>query len=326
MFGRTALRIVWLLALGLGFAARAQAEYPERVIRIVVPFAPGTGLDVIARGFAERFTEQMGVTALVENRDGAGGMLGTGVVKSAPPDGYTLVFTAHPPFAVATLLQKTPTYDPGRDFMPIAKVADVPMVLVASNAAPFGSFGAFVDHVGKNPGKLTYASSGIGTPSHLNMERIKLTRGLVIQDAPYKSAAQAMTDVMAGHVPLYLPSYPAALPHLAAGKLRGLAIGSIRRATALPDMPTMAEALGQPDFEAVVWYGFLAPAGTAPAIVSRLNAEISRAMATPQMKDILTRLGTEPAMASGADLAARIRRDVSDARKLLDDLKLAPEN
>ncbi|HEX2889633.1 Bug family tripartite tricarboxylate transporter substrate binding protein [Vineibacter terrae] len=326
MSGRTALRIVWLLVAGLAGAARAQAEYPDKVIRIVVPFAPGTGLDVIARGFAERFTSQMGVTALVENRDGAGGILGSGVVKSAPPDGYTLLFTAHPPFAVAMLLQRTPSYDPGGDFTPVAKVAAVPMVLVASNAAQFGSFDAFVDSAGKNPGRLTYASSGIGTPSHLNMERIKLARGLAIQDAPYKSAAQAMTDVMAGHVPLYLPSFPAALPHLAAGKLRGLAIGSAKRAAALPDMPTMAEALAQPGFEAVVWYGFLAPAGTAPAIVARLEAEITQAMATPQMKDILSRLGAEPAMASGNDLAALIRRDVGDARKLLDELKLKPEN
>jgi tripartite-type tricarboxylate transporter receptor subunit TctC len=309
-----------------GVQAQAQAPaWPARAVKIVVPFGAGSGLDVVARGFAERLGEQLKVAVVVENKEGAGGTVGALAVAHAPADGYTLMFTAHAPFAVAPYVQSGAGYDPVTDFVPITKVAQIPMVLITGAGSRFHSFADMVNFAKANPGKLDYASSGIGTPSHLHMEVIQRETGIHIAAVPYKSTSQAMTDVISGQIPLYMPSFPAALPQLKAGQVRGLAIGSSKRSAVLPDIPTVAELLRQPDLDASVWYGFLAPKGTPAAIVTRLNGEIAKAAGSPRIGELLDKLGAEAVLVGPAQFALQTRRDAENSRKLLQSLGVKPE-
>ncbi|NML44349.1 tripartite tricarboxylate transporter substrate binding protein [Ramlibacter sp. G-1-2-2] len=313
-------------ALGLAGAALAQGGWPAgKTVRVIVPFGAGTGLDVMARGFAERLAEQLKTAVVVENREGAGGTVGALAVAHAPADGYTLMFTAHAPFAVAPYLQSGAGYDPVNDFAPVAKVAQIPMVLITGANSRFRSLADVAAYAKANPGKLDYASSGIGTPSHLHMEVIKRELGVDIAAVPYKSTGQAMTDVIGGQLPLYMPSFPAALPQMKAGQVRGLAIGSAKRSPVMPDIPTLAELLKQPNLEAIVWYGFLAPKGTPPEIVERLHAEIAKAEAGPRMKELMDKVGAEAAPAAPREFAQQIQRDAEASRKLLASLGVKAE-
>ena len=299
----------------------AQTEYPSRPIRVIVPFGPGTGLDVVARRYAERLAEHLKTSVVVENRDGAGGTVGTVAVAKSPADGYTLLFNASPPFAVAPSVQPSASYDPVADFAPIARVAVIPMVLIASQNAPFKSFQEMVSYAKANPGKLSYASSGFGAASHLFTEAIKDARNLDILDIPYKSTVQAMTDIVGGQIPLYLPSLPAALSQIQSGRVRALAVGTPKRIDSMRDVPTMAEALERPGFQATVWYAFFAPAGTATAIVTRLNAEITKTTGEAQIVDALGTLSAAVSLAGPAELATQIRAEVDEGRKLIEALK-----
>ena len=320
---KSAVRVATLAVLALCLpvtGAWAQSAYPLRPIKLIVPFGPGTGLDVMARGYAERLADQMKSPVLVENREGAGGTIGAIAVAKAAPDGYTLVFTANGPFAVTPYMQAGASYDPMTDFAPITKVALITMVLVSGNNAPFRNFEEMVAYARANPGKLDYASSGIGTPSHLNVEQIKQAVGLNIVAVPYKSTAQAMSDVIGGQIPLYMPSFPAALGQLKSAQVRGLAIGSSKRSTVLPDIPTVAEVIKQPGFEASVWYGFLAPKGTPAELVNRLHAEIAKAAGSPQITSMIEKLGAEAVLQAPREFAGQIQRDADNARKLLSSL------
>ncbi|MGT2434033.1 Bug family tripartite tricarboxylate transporter substrate binding protein (plasmid) [Cupriavidus basilensis] len=266
------------VALLSGHAMAAGSDWPNRPVRIVVPFSSGTGLDVMARGIAEQLHEQTGGNFVVENREGAGGGIGAIAVGRAAPDGYTLLFTAHSPFASAPFVKDGPTYDPVADFTPITKVAQTPMVLIAGKTAPFGKFDDLVSYARAHPAQLNYASSGVGTPSHLHMEVLKQAMGLDIVAVPYKNTGQAMTDLIGGQVPLYMPSYAAALPQLRAGQVKALAIGSSRRYAEFPNVPTLAEAMKRPDLRASVWYGFLGPKGMSSALVARIDTQLAKAV------------------------------------------------
>jgi tripartite-type tricarboxylate transporter receptor subunit TctC len=314
-----------VLALGFAAGAAAQGGWPAKPIRIVVPFGAGTGLDVVARGFADRLGEQLKTSVVVENKEGAGGTVGALAVARAPADGYTIVFTAHAPFAVAPFMQAGGGYDPVSDFSPVAKVAQIPMVLITGANARFRNFTEMAAFAKANPGKLDYASSGIGTPSHLHMEVVKRELGADIVAVPYKSTAQAMSDVIGGQIPLYMPSFPAALPQIKAGQVRALAIGSAKRSTVLPDIPTMGELLKQPGLEASVWYGFLAPKGTPAEVVARLHAEVAKAAATPRIGELMNKLGAEPVMVAPREFAQQIQRDADTSRKLLQSLGVKAE-
>ena len=321
------LRVLAAAVVALGFAAGATAQggWPARPIRLVVPFGAGSGLDVVARGFAERLGEQLKTSVVVENKEGAGGTVGALAVAHAPADGYTLMFTAHAPFAVAPYMQAGAGYDPVSDFAPIAKVAQIPMVLITGANSHIRSFADMAVFAKANPGKLDYASSGIGTPSHLHMEVIKRELGIDLNAVPYKSTGQAMTDVIGGQVPLYMPSFPAALPQLKAGQVRALAIGSTRRSPVMPEIPTVAELLKQPGLDASVWYGFLAPKGTPPEIVTRLHAEIVKAAATPRIGELMDKLGAEPVSVGPREFAQQIQRDADTSRRLLQSLGVKAE-
>lgn len=307
----------------LPFSSWAQQPFPSHPIKVIVPFGAGTGLDVMGRGYAERLSEQLKVPVLVENRDGAGGTVGALAAARAQADGHTIVFTANAPFSVAPLLQAK-SYDPIADFAPIAKVAVIPMVLITGAQSPFKTLADVVAFGKANPGKLDYASSGVGTASHLAMESIKHRAGIDIKAVPYKSTAQAMTDIIGGQLPMYMPSFPAALGQLKSGQVRALAIGSAKRSTVMPDIPTVAEVLNQPDAEASVWYGFLAPKGTPQAIVERLSAEILKAAGSPQITALVEKIGAEAAPGGPRVLATQIQRDIDESGKLFRSLGIKP--
>lgn len=312
------------LVMAAGIAA-AQGWPAGKPVKIVVPFGAGTGLDVIARGFAERLADQLKTPVVVENKEGAGGTVGALAVAHAAPDGYTVMFTAHAPFAVAPYVQAGAGYDPVNDFSPVTKVAQIPMVLITGANSRLRSFADVVSEARANPGKLNYASSGIGTPSHLHMEVIKRELGLDIVAIPYKSTGQAMSDVIGGQLPLYMPSFPAALPQLKAGQVRGLAIGSLKRSPLMPEIPTVAELLKQPTLDASVWYGFLAPKQTPPDLVERLHAEIVKAAATPRITELMDKVGAERVSVAPREFAQQIARDADSSRKLLQSLGAKPE-
>lgn len=316
------LALVVSLVVG-GQVAAADVEWPTKPVRIVVPFSSGTGLDVMARGFAEQLHAQTGGNFIVENRDGAGGGLGSVAVARLAPDGYTLLFTAHSPFASAPFVKDGPTYDPVADFTPISKVAQTPMILIAGKSAPFSKFDEFVRYAHAHPAQLNYASSGIGTPSHLHMEVLKQALKMDVVAVPYKNTGQAMTDLIGGQVSSYMPSYPAALPQLRAGQVKALAIGSARRYAEFPNVPTIAEVVKRPDMRAVVWYGFLGPKGMSPQVVSRINTQVSKAASSAAVQKMMSNLGAEPDVVGPDAFRSQVARDADDSRKLLRALGVA---
>lgn len=316
----------WVLGaltwLALNPSALAQDAWPHKVVKIIVPFSAGTGLDVVARGFAERLAEQTKATVTVENREGAGGTIGAIAGARAPADGATLTFTAHAPFAVAPYMQSGATYDPLNDFVPISKIATIAMVLITGRDSAYRQFDDVAREAKASPGKLSYATTGIGTPSHLNVEAIKRDLGLDIVAIPYKNTGQAMSDVVGNQVPLYMPSFPAAIPMLKSGQVRGLAIGSTRRSALMPDIPTVAEVLKKPGVESGVWYGFLAPRGTPPEVVQRWHDEIARAAATPQVKEMFARVGADAVLVGPQEFRQQLQRDAEQARRLIEALNI----
>ena len=307
-------------------SAFAADAYPAKQIRIIVPFGTSSGLDPVARAIGERMAEQMATPVVIENREGAGGQLGVLAAAAAPADGSTIVLVVSPPFAAAPYLQKRPAYDPVANFTPIARVVTTPLMLIASNHAPFKTFADMVDYARLNPGKLNYASAGIGTASHLKMEQLKLALGLDIAFVPYKSTGQQMTDTIGGQVQLSMPSLAGGLPQVTGGNVRALAVGSLQRSPLLPDVPTFAEASRVPELEAVVWYGFMAPRGLSEPLVARLSAEIEKALASSQMAKVAASMGAERAFQGPADFAATLQRSADEARKLIGELKIAPQD
>lgn len=303
--------------------ARGAEPYPVSTLKIVVPFGPSSGPDPVGRKIGERLAEQMGISVIVENREGAGGRLAAQAVASAPADGSTILIVASPPFASAPSLQKKPAYDPVAGFTPIARVLTTPLMLISSKHAPFTTFQEMREYAKRNPGKLNYASSGTGSGSHLSMEALKLAAGgLDIVFIPYKSTGQQMTDVIGGQVYLNVPSVAGGYSQVQGGNVRALAVGSLKRSKLMPDVPTFAEASGKPDLEAVVWYGFLGPKGMPEAVVNRLSQEIKKAIASPQMAAQIDSMGAEAAYQGPVEFAQTVQRGVKDARALIEHLKI----
>ncbi len=288
---KTLLKSLAGLALAVPALALAQA-FPSKPIKIIVPFGAGSGTDVLARIVGERIAETLGQPVVAENREGAGGLVGAQATQKSPADGYTIMMAANP-FVVAPHLQATLPYDVTKDFTPVAKIGVLPMALVTSAGSPYRTVAELVEFAKANPGKLNYANSGKGSPSHLEMELIKQSLGLQIQDIPYKSVGQAMTDTLGGQVALYFPTVPAAYAQMKGGKLRILGIGSAKRAAQAPEVPTLAEALGKPGWEATVWYGFVGPAGMPKDAVAKLSDAIIKAMENPAAKDKIEKSGTD---------------------------------
>lgn len=321
---RSALLLAAALLAAPAMAQQADA-YPSKRLALVVPFATGNGIDQLSREFAEVLRTQVNQPVVVENREGAGGIIGASYAARAEPDGYTILVESHPPFGTAPMLQKQPAFDPVTSFVPVAKVGSVPLVAVASSSMPFKTWQEMAAYFRANPDKANYAASGVGSPGQLFTQLIKSVSGLPLQEISYKSTAQAMTDTIGGQVQLSLVSMPAAAAHIKAGTLRALAIGSPKRLPGLPDVPTLAEVLGQPGFEASVWYGFLVPAGTPQARVDKLYAEIAKASQDPRIIELFGRANIAPDLQNPQQFSASLKRDMVLARKMIDTAKLAPQ-
>jgi tripartite-type tricarboxylate transporter receptor subunit TctC len=294
-----------LLACGLGCVAlpAAAQQYPSQPIKIIVPTAPGGVADIVARAFAQKLTEG-GKTAIVENKTGAGGAIAADFAAKSAPDGYTVYVGFHGTQSILPHLQKL-SYDAAKDFSPVILVARSPNILVVHPSVPAQSLKQLVDHAKTNPGKLTYASQGNGSSGHIVGEQFKQVTGTNIVHVPYRGAAPAVQDLVAGHVSLMFDILTLAVPQVTSGKVRALAVASPQRVAALPDVPTMAEA-GLPQLEGGPWFGLLVPAGTPRAIVDWLNDEAKRAFQAPDVRERLSAQQLTLPLGSPEDFAAHI--------------------
>jgi tripartite-type tricarboxylate transporter receptor subunit TctC len=294
--------------------SRAQAEYPDRPIRLLLPFPAGGTVDLVARLATARMADELGRPFVIENKAGAGGVLATDATAKAAPDGYTLLLTTPNHTINAALNPKLP-YDTENDLVPVAIVAAVPELLVSHPAAPFDTFAGFIDNAKKNPGKLNYASAGNGTLPHVTMELLLRRAGIQVAHIPYRGAAPAMTDLLTGQVQLKMDTYATANQLVADGKLRALAFAARVRSALMPDVPTVAE-MGLPDYEGILWMGMVAPAGTPPPVIDKLAAAAQRAVRTPALAERLRRDGVEPVGGTPAAFAAQIAREIREWRNL----------
>jgi tripartite-type tricarboxylate transporter receptor subunit TctC len=294
--------------------ACAQA-WPNKPIRIVVPFATGGIADTFARAIGQRLNEAYGQPVLVENRTGAGGNIGAEAVARSAPDGYTLVMGNIGTHALNVSLFKSLPFDPVRDFAPVALVLEADGLLVVHPSVPAANVAELVALARASPGKLAYGSGGLGTTSHLAGELLKYLARVDITHVPYKGNVPAITDVLGGQVQMVFATMPTVLPHVKAGKLRALASLRMQRTRALPDLPTIAETL--PGFDANNWIALFAPAGTPPAVVRSLNAEVAKTMGTPEMRARLETAGATFTPMPPDQFAEFVRREVADWGKLI---------
>ena len=290
----------WTFVLLLAAGTAIAADYPSRPIRLVVPYPPGGGTDTVARPLAQKLTESVGQPIVIDNRGGASEIIGTEVVARAQPDGYTLLMTTNA-FAINVALQRKLPYDPARDFASVGRLITTPFMLVAHPGLQAGSIRELIALAKAQPGKLNYASLGSGTPHHLAMEWFKVLAGVDIVAVPYKGVGPGLAAVTAGEVQLMLTGLTAGLAQVRGGKLRAIALTTAMRSSAAPDIPTIAEA-GFAGYDALAWYGILAPAGTPPDVVGRINAEIAKALAAPDLRQRLANIGVDPAPGTPAEL------------------------
>ncbi|HTP45932.1 MAG TPA: tripartite tricarboxylate transporter substrate binding protein [Casimicrobiaceae bacterium] len=299
-------------------AALAQtgaSPYPGRPIRLVVPFPPGAGTDAVARLVAQKLGEVLPATLVVDNRPGAGGAIGAAEVSKAEPDGYTLLFVASP-FTTVAAASKNPGYDPLRQFVAVAPIAVGPLVFVVNAQFPARNMSEFLALAKQRPGELNYGSAGTGSVNHLALELLELRTGVSIVHVPYKGIAPATLDLLSGHIQAMTASIPAALPFIAQGKLRAIAITGPRRSPLLPDVPTWQEE-GVENAEVINYWGIVAPSGTPRAIVDKLNAGARAALARPELRARLESEGAEIVAESPERLAALIEADLARWKKLV---------
>ena len=287
-----AIRAFGLLVVAMTFATGARAEFPDKTIRIVVPYTPGGFNDTLGRIVAQKFTDDWGVPAVVENRPGGGTLIGTDSVAKAPADGYTLLVVAFP-FAVNPSLYAKLPYDTLKDFAPLILAGQTPNLLVVNNDVPVKSVQELIEAAKANPGSLSYGSTGSGSSNHLSMELFRLMTNTSMIHVPYKGSAPMVTDLLGGHVQVAFDNTPNVLPQVKAGKLRALAITSATRSAMVPDIPTVAES-GVPGYEVGVWFGIVAPAATPRDVLVKLNAELNRILAMPDVKQKFADQGVEP--------------------------------
>jgi tripartite-type tricarboxylate transporter receptor subunit TctC len=305
------------LAALLATVALAQ-PYPSKPIRIVVPFPAGGTTDVLARAVAQKLTESLGQATVVDNRPGAGGNIGAELVAKSPPDGYTLLMGTVGTHAINPGLYPKMPYDHVKDFSPVILVAGVPNVLVVNPALPFNSVKELIAYAKANPGKLNFASSGNGTSIHLSGELFRTMADVQIMHVPYKGSSPALQDLVGGQVQIMFDNLPSSLALIKAGKLKALAVTSLARAAALPDVPTLAES-GLPGFEASSWFGLLAPAGTPQPVIAKLNADVAKWLASPEAKEKLLAQGAIAAGGTPEDFAKHIAAETAKWQKVVKD-------
>ena len=325
LFRRFASCLASLLLLSAAGAALAQGagDYPNRPVKIVVPFAPAGPTDVVARIMAQKFTERLGKQFYVENMAGAGGNLGMGNVARAAPDGYTILFASSSIVVNPSLYPKIP-YDPYKDFEPVSVPATAPNILLVNPSVPAKDVKELVAYIKANPGKISYASAGTGTTPHLSSELLKLTLKLDIVHVPFGGAGPAIQSLVAGHTPMGFTSMPPAVPLIKEGKLRALAVAAPKRSAALPDVPTLDE-LGFKDQEADTFQGVLVPAGTPKPIVDLLHKEIVAIVALPDVKERFAQLGLEIIANSPDEFTAQIKREIEKWGNVIRDANIKAE-
>lgn len=296
-------------------AVRAQTDtYPSKPVRIIVGFTPGSATDVTARIFAQKLSEAWGVTVAVDNVPGAGGTVGAARAAKAAPDGYTLQYGANGAMTIAPGLYSKLPYDPARDFAPVSLLLAMPSILAVNNEVPAKSFQELIALARAQPGKLSYASPGAGTPQHIGIELLKILAGVDIIHVPYKGAI--FTDVIGGRVTMTLQNAAAILPTVRDGRLRGLAVSSLKRSPNIPEFPTIAES-GFPGFEAVSWFGLLAPAGTPAAVVNKLHQDTVKVLGQADIRARFSQLGLDTVGNTPNELAAIIRSDIGKWTKVI---------
>jgi len=293
--------------IGWGAGPASAQTYPAKAVRVVVPYSAGGGMDFMARLVSLRLQESLGQPFVVDNRPGAGGVVGSELVANARPDGYTLL--AVPISHAANASLRKLSFDPVADFAPIVYLASAPNVVLVHPSLPARTIGDFTRLARRHPGELSYASSGNGSSTHLAAELFKMLAKVELLHVPYKGGGPALTDLLAGQVSMYIGSLPASLPHVRSGRLRGLAVTSAERVKALPDTPTVIES-GVRGYEYVGWYGLLAPAGTPAAAIERLNAAVNVILRQPATADKLAATGAQPVGGTPTLFADHIKREI----------------
>jgi len=301
----------------------AQTNYPEKPIRIVAGFPPGSASDLVARLVGQKFTEAWGKPVVIDNVIGAAGNIAAERVAKAVADGYTLALAAQGPIVVSPSLYRL-SYEPGKDFAPVSQVAVSPNLLVVHNVVPAKNLHELIKLAKARPGELTFASGGSGSSPHLAGELLKSVAGLDIRHIPYKGVAAATPDLLGGRVMMMFSPVSIVLPLAREGKLRALAVTSLRRSSAAPELPTVAES-GYPGFEVTVWHGLLAPAGTQSAIIRKLHLETVKALALPALRAKLADLGLEPIGNSPDEFAATIKSEIPKWAKVIKDSGIKPD-
>jgi len=302
-------------ALALCATLASGQGYPNKPVKLVVPFTPGSATDILARTLGQKLSEQWGQPVIVENRAGAGGTIGAGVVAKSPPDGYTLMVhsSGH---AVNASMYPTLPYDTTKDFVEVATLGGQPNVLVVAPASGLRTVADLTAAAKKSPGALNYGSAGIGSGTHVNAEKFKLAAGIDAVHIPYKGTPEAITDTMTGRVTYFFSPISAALPNIREGKLVALGVSTAKRSSALPNVPTIAES-GLPGFDYNLWVGLWAPAGTPQDIVDKINADVAKVLAMPDVRERLAALGAEPMVMTSADFRKFMREEIDESAKVV---------
>lgn len=315
-------RVMLLLPVMVGWAVAAQ--YPEKPVRLVVPFAPSGGTDLIARTIAQKLSEFLAKPVVVDNRGGAGGVIGAELVAKAEADGYTLLMGTPGPLTINPNLRAKMPYDSLKDFAPISQTTVSPFILVVHPSLPVSSVKELIALAREKPGTLNYGSAGIGSVAHLSAEQFKALAKVNITHVPYKGSGPSVIDLLAGRLQLVFENLPVVLPHIRSGKLRALAVGTPQRSGLLPEYPTVAEA-GVPGYEASTASGVLAPANTPKAIISRLNAEIVKVVRSPDVSEALKARGVEPVGSTTQQYVEHLRREFARYAAVVKAAGIRPE-
>lgn len=304
-----------MLAPTVARAQGADANYPVKSIRVIVPLAPGGGNDAIARMVGARMQERLGQSVVVDNRPGAGGIVGTEIAARAAPDGYTMIVVNNSHVILSSLYAKL-SFDPIRDFSPVSLAAVSPLVLVVHPSMPVNNIPELLAWARANPGKLNYGISGVGSAPHLAGELLAQMGKIEMTPIIFKGIGPAMTAVLGNEIPMTFPNLLTGMAQIKAGRVRSLGITSLKRADAVPDMPTVAEG-GLPGYEASIWFGFLAPRGTPAPMIDRLNREIVAVLKSPEVHQQIVSIGAEPIASSVAEFAAVIKNDAERLGRLV---------
>lgn len=304
-----------------GAAAHADDAFPSRPSRLVVPYTPGGNTDLLGRVVAQGLSQAWGQSVVVENKPGAAGTIGVEMVAKAKPDGYTTVLGSFGNILVARSLYKNLGYVPTKDLEPVALLAMPPVVLVANERLPFSDVKGLIDYAKSHPGELNYGSSGNGSSNHLFGELFASMAGIKLTHVPYKGSGPSVADTIAGQIQLNFAPFPLVREHIRSGKLKALAVTSAKRSPVLPDVPTVAEA-GLPGYEAVGWFGLMAPAGTPPAILERINRDVNRVLTSPAVRENLMSEGAEPAGGSVEDARKSIAEGERKWGQLVEQLNI----